>query len=266
MEVKLPKTAEELAKRLDHTLLKIDEATVQDDLSKAVFETMKFGFRSLVIHPNLVATVARHFPMVRVAAVISYPLGCDSIDIKTAAIQRAADDGASEVDVVLDLFAIRAANWRKIAVEAKHLVETAHKRKIIVKLILETPILDEDYIRALARAIMHAGADFWKTSTGYGRRPATLNSVRLLKELAPDDVHVKASGGFRTLEDVMMAISVGASVIGTSNSPAIMEQAAQQGALENALGAGDFAGANPDKPDYAESGGNEIEADSGQEY
>lgn len=225
MEANIPGTPDALAKRIDHTFLKIDDATSKDDLLRAVRETSLYGFRSLVVSPNLVATVARNFPLVRACSVISYPLGCDSLDVKLAAIERAADDGAAEVDAVLDLFALRAANYRKIAIEAIELVKAAHKRKMIIKLILETPILDEELIRAAARALAPAGADFWKTSTGYGRRPTALSAVKLLRELAPDGVHVKASGGIKTLGEAMMAFETGAFVIGTSSGPSIMEVA-----------------------------------------
>ena len=236
MQVKLPDSPSAVANKLEHTLLKIDESTQKTDLVTAVGETLKYGFRALVVHPNLVATITRHYPLVRVATVISYPLGCDSLDVKLAAVKRAADDGAAEIDAVLDLFAIRAGNWRKIALEARSIVEAAHAKKIIAKLILETPILLDEEIRALAKAIKPAGADFWKTSTGYGRRPTTLRAVSLLRELAPDEVHIKASGGFKTLDDVMRAISVGAFVVGTSSGPAIIEEAGKPGAIDGALG------------------------------
>ncbi len=253
MEIKTPGSPDALAKRIEHTLLKIDERTAKDDLLLAVRETADFGFRALVVHPNLVSTVARNFPHVRVVSVVSYPLGCDSLDVKIAAVHRAADDGAAEVDAVLDLFAMRAANFRKIAVEAKELVKAAHGRKIIVKLIMETPILDEEFIRAAARALAPAGADFWKTSTGYGRRPVALSAVRLLREIAPKEVHIKASGGIKTYGEAMMAFETGAFVIGTSSGPAILEEALKSmngepetGGADSPGDAVEFTGGGPD--------------------
>lgn len=215
----------ELAGVIDHAFLKIDEETVAESLRRAVDETISYGFRSLVVHPTLVGTIKSHHPNLRIGTVISYPLGCDTTEAKIYAIGEAAERGADEVDVVLDLFAVRASNLRKTAVEARRLVDAAHASGLAIKLILETPILDEPQIRMLTRAILPAGADFWKTSTGYGRKPTPLSHVRLLSLLAPEDVRIKASGGFKTLVDVTRALKEGAAVVGTSSSAAIMKEA-----------------------------------------
>jgi deoxyribose-phosphate aldolase len=218
-------TKTELASVIDHTFLKIDETTTAESLKRVVDETLAYGFRSLVVHPALIATIKRHHPEMRVTTVVSFPLGCDTTESKIFAIQDAALRGANDVDVVLDLFAIRAANFRKIAQEARRLVEVAHSSNLTIKLIIETPIVDDAFIRALTRALIPAGADFWKTSTGYGRKPTHLSHVRLLSQLAPEGVRIKASGGFRALADVTRALAEGASVVGTSASVAIMKEA-----------------------------------------
>jgi len=217
--------SETIASVIDHTLLKVDETTDEKVLKSAVDEMEKYRFRCLILPPNLVETVKSHYPDMRVGTVIAYPLGCELTTTKIFAIKEAAACGADEVDVVLDLFAIRAANFRKTASESQRIVEAAHKSNLIIKLIIETPILDPDRVRILARAIIPAGADYWKTSTGYGRNPTRLSMVKLLFELAPDDVKIKASGGIKTLEDLESALKQGASVIGTSSSAAIVEEA-----------------------------------------
>ncbi len=214
----------ELASRIDHTFLKIDESTMLSDLARFVTDTLKFGFRSIVVNPNHVSTIRRHNTDIRICTVVSYPLGCDTTESKIFAIQDAAERGANEVDVVVDLFALRAANFRKIAREALRLTDLAHKNNLVIKLIIETPIMDEEHIRATVRALLPAKADFWKTSTGYGRRPTHLAHVRLLSNLAPEGVKIKASGGIRTLVDVERAIKEGAFVIGSSRSVAILAE------------------------------------------
>lgn len=214
-----------VAAAIDHTLLKIDESTSLETLRRAVSDMADYGFRCLVVPPNLVATLKKNHPEIRVGTVISYPLGCDTTASKVFQIQDAVERGADEVDVVLDLFAIKAGNWSKVEREAVRITGVARDAGLTVKLIFETPILTEDEVRSLANAVSPANADYWKTSTGYGRKPSRLSMVRLLHELAPEGVKIKASGGIKTLEDFSRARHEGADMIGTSHGVRIVEEA-----------------------------------------
>jgi deoxyribose-phosphate aldolase len=216
---------EAIAGAIDHSLLKITEHTRALALRVAVADMRNYGFRALVVPPNLVATVKTHNPDIRVAAVVSYPMGCDTTACKLFAMEEAREFGADEVDVVLDLFAVKAANWAKVEDEAGRLCERARGLGLLIKLIFETPILSDEEIAALCRAVRGTGADFWKTSTGYGRDATTENAVRLLAGNAPEGVRVKASGGISNLETARAMLAAGASVIGTSSGPRIVEEA-----------------------------------------
>lgn len=214
----------QLAGRLDHAYLRVTSTTGVDGLRRVVEETLEHGFRSLCVPPVLAGTVKKNFPTVRVAAVVSYPLGLDSKAAKTYIVQELISQGIDEVDIVYDLFALVNNNQRKIGEEADRLGELTFKAKVFHKAIIETPILNVDQIRWVAELLADSPVDCIKTSTGYGREPTSLDHVRLLRSIIGTRKAIKASGGIRTLYDVQAMLEAGANILGTSSSVAIMAE------------------------------------------
>ena len=215
-----------LAKLIDHTLLK-PEAT-RADIQKLCAEARTHGFFSVCVNPSYVkqaAEILRGAP-VKVCAVVGFPLGAQPSEIKALEARRAIREGAAEIDMVINIGALKSHDDDLVHKDIRAVVEACQERGATCKVILETALLsDEEKVRACELS-MKAGADFVKTSTGFSSGGATADDIALMaRTVAPRKLGVKASGGIRTYADVVKMISAGATRVGCSSSVKIMEEA-----------------------------------------
>lgn len=214
-------SAAEIARFIDHTLLK-PEATAQQ-VEKLCAEAREHGFFSVCVNGSRVE-LARHCledSPVKVAAVVGFPLGAMSSDAKRYETEAAIDDGAQEIDLVLNLGRLKDGDDQYVLRELRDVVEAADERT--VKVILETCLLtDEEKTRA-CRLVVESGAHFVKTSTGFSTGGATLEDVKLMRATVGPKFGVKASGGIRDTAAALAMIEAGATRLGTSAGVAIVK-------------------------------------------
>jgi len=206
----------DLAKYIDHTLLKPDATADQIDV--LCDEALEFGFASVCINPTWVKRAAERLrgSDVKVCTVIGFPLGANTPDVKASEARRALRDGAREVDMVINIGALKSGQHDLVRKDIERVVDAARESGAITKVILETGLLtDEEKVIASALA-KRAKADFVKTSTGFAGSGATVYDVALMRETVGPEMGVKASGGVRTLEDAEDMIAAGATRIGAS--------------------------------------------------
>lgn len=214
-----------IAALIDHTLLK-PEATAAD-IRKVCEEARKYSFASVCVNPYWVPVVAHELAgsSVKVCSVVGFPLGASATSSKVDETQIAVKDGAHEIDMVLNIGELRAGNHRVVEDDIRAVVSAAHATGAIVKVILETCLLDEPQKIAACRLAKNAQADFVKTSTGFSTGGATVDDVALMRRTVGPEMGVKASGGVRTLEDLQKMVAAGATRIGASASVKIIEAA-----------------------------------------
>jgi deoxyribose-phosphate aldolase len=214
------------ASLIDHTLLKPDAS--RDDIRKLCEEAVRFGFASVCINPwnvPLAAGLVRG-TKVKVCTVIGFPLGATLSRVKIYEAEEAIKLGAEEVDMVINIGALKSGQDDMVQSDIRGVVEAAHRGGAICKVIFETSLLTvEEKVRA-ALASKRAGADFVKTSTGFSTGGATAEDVAIMRAIVGSEIGVKASGGVRTFEDLKKMVCAGATRIGASASVKIMEQAA----------------------------------------
>jgi deoxyribose-phosphate aldolase len=223
-----PIPPDKLVKLIDHTVLKA-EATAED-IEKLCKEAVENNFFSVCVNPSWVPKtrqLLRGTP-VKICAVVGFPLGAQSPDIKTLEARRALREGAHEIDMVINIGALKSKDDLLVARDIRGVVEVCDEAHGVSKVIIETALLsDEEKVRA-CQLSMKAGADFVKTSTGFSKSGATVEDVRLMAQtVAPRKLGVKASGGIRTYADVVKMVDAGATRIGSSNSVAILQEARQ---------------------------------------
>ena len=213
-------TPAQLAAYIDHTLLKSDASLVQ--IEQLCAEAQGRGFFSVCVNGSWVVS-ARHFldgTDVKVACVVGFPLGAMSGDVKRYETEVAIDDGAHEIDVVLNIARLKAGEDKYVFRELVDVVEAADERT--VKVILETCLLtDEEKVRA-CKLVVDSGAHFVKTSTGFGTAGATIADVKLMRETVGPEFGVKASGGIRDAQTALAMIAAGATRLGTTSGMAIV--------------------------------------------
>ena len=216
----------DVAALIDHTLLK-PEAT-RDDILKLCAEARQFGFATVVVNPTWVATAAaalRGAP-VKVCTVVGFPLGATLSTVKVAETEEAVKLGAEEIDMVINVGALKSGEDEFVEQDIRGVVAAARRGGAVSKVILECALLtDEEKVRACwcARA---AGADFVKTSTGFGPGGASAHDVELMRLTVGPGMGVKAAGGIRSYEDLKAMLSAGATRIGASASVRILQEAA----------------------------------------
>lgn len=220
----------QIAALIDHTNL--SACATSDDIRKLCREARKYGFASCCVNPSYVPLAAEELAGsgVKVCTVIAFPLGANSIDDKASQAAMCVSEGADEVDMVVNLGAVKDKNWEDVFEEiyavrcAVDDVDTGDRRKITVKVILETCYLDDEEIVQVCMQAKKAGADFVKTSTGFAKEGATVHAVELMRKTVGDDMGVKASGGIRTYNQAVAMIKAGASRLGCSASVKILEE------------------------------------------
>jgi deoxyribose-phosphate aldolase len=211
----------ELAGLIDHTLLRPDATPA--DIESLCAEARRYAFFSVCVNSSFVPLCARLLEGsgVRVASVVGFPLGAASTTAKAAETLRAVADGADEIDMVLHIGRLRAGDRDDVLRDIAAVVQAAEGR--VVKVILETALLNEPEKVAACELSAEAGAHFVKTSTGFGPSGATVEDVRLLRATVGEALGVKASGGIRDLATARRMIAAGASRLGTSASVALIE-------------------------------------------
>ncbi len=229
----------EFAKTVDHTLLKPD--VTEKDIVRICEEAAEYHFAAVCIPPGYVRRAARELSGVdvKVATVISFPFGADTMAIKTSAVRDAIVGGASELDVVMNISRFLSGDFNYVAEELASLNQEVSVvamnnglNDVVVKVIIETAYLDDKMKRLATQIVAASGADFVKTSTGFAPSGATPEDVAILREEAPEGLAVKASGGIRTLDDALEMLNAGASRLGMSASVAVMKEAEDGGLQE----------------------------------
>ena len=206
----------DLAAHIDHTLLK--PTATPEEVAKAAEEALEYGFYGLCIPPSYVAWVKARYPHApfRLVTVVGFPLGYQEKEVKALACAR----GADEVDMVLHLGRAKAGDLDYVEAEVRAVREAVPKA--VLKVILETGYFSPEEIARLAEAAIRGGADFLKTSTGFGPRGASLEDVALLVRVAQGRAQVKAAGGIRDRETALRMLKAGASRLGTSSGVALV--------------------------------------------
>jgi len=213
-----------VASLIDHTLL--GAAATSGDVSKLCSEAKRFGFYSVMVNPAWVALAAAqvHGSPVKVGTVVGFPLGANLSVTKLAEAEAAVQNGAHDLDMVINIGALKAGDRVLVQTEIRSLAKMAHTHDAILKVILETALLSqEEKILACALAA-EAGADFVKTSTGFAASGATAADVALMRGVVGHNVGVKAAGGIRTAAQLAEMVDAGANRIGASASVAIVRE------------------------------------------
>ena len=223
---RLTKIDPSIAALIDHTILKPD--ATRADVLKVCREAREYHFASVCVNPYWVPVVARELAGsgVKVCSVIGFPLGATTTDAKVAETAGALRNGAQEIDMVINVGALRSGDFDAVKNDIQQVVRVAHQAGAIVKVILETALLDDAQKTAASRLAKAAGADFVKTSTGFSSSGATAHDIALMRAAVGPEMGVKASGGIRTLQDVQAMTAAGATRIGASASVKIVEATA----------------------------------------
>ena len=204
-----------IMKHIDHTLLKA--FATWDEIQALCDEAIKYSTASVCVPPTYIKRIHdKYNEKINICTVIGFPLGYSSTKAKIAECQQAIEDGANEIDMVINISDVKNKDFKKVEDEIAAIKKSADSK--ILKVIIETCYLNEEEKIAMCHAVSNAGADYIKTSTGFGTGGATLEDIRLLKEHIGENVKIKAAGGIKTLEDLEAFINEGCSRIGTSSA------------------------------------------------
>ena len=220
-----PTNSSSVAALIDHTLLKA-EAT-RSDIARICREALQYRFASVCVNSVFVKQVfeaLRNSP-VKTCVVVGFPLGANLPQVKLDEARVALEQGAQEIDMVIHIGGLKAGDDAAVRREIEDLTRLVHERGAILKVIIETALLTEEEKVRACRAARDARADFVKTSTGFSTSGATIGDVQLMRQEVGREMGVKASGGVRSLDDLLAMVEAGATRIGTSNGVKIMEEA-----------------------------------------
>jgi deoxyribose-phosphate aldolase len=215
-----------LSHLIDHTLLKAD--ATQDEIAQLCYEARKYGFASVCVNPSWVKLCAELLKgsEVLVCTVVGFPLGATSPESKAFEAQKAVRDGATEVDMVINVGALKSRDWELVEGDIGGVARVCHAGGAILKVIIEAALLSDEEKVAACQLAKVAGADFVKTSTGFGPGGATAEDVALMRYVVGTEMGVKAAGGIRTRADAERMIEAGADRIGASASVKIIQEEA----------------------------------------
>ena len=213
----------ELAQFIDHTLLKAD-ATLQQ-VEKLCLEAKEHHFFSVCVNSYYVKTCVELLKgsSVKVCTVVGFPLGASTMETKRFEAMKAIAEGAREIDMVLNISAVKSQNWQYVLDDMSSLAQICHQQGAILKVILETCLLTQDEKKKACELAVKAGVDFVKTSTGFSTAGATIEDVQLMRSIVGPGIGVKASGGIRNTETAQAMIEAGANRLGTSASVEIVK-------------------------------------------
>ena len=209
----------ELLSYVDHTLLR--PTATWDDIKEICDAGVAYKTASVCIPPDFVASAHEAYPSLNICTVIGFPLGYETTEVKVAETKQALSEGASEIDMVINLGNVKQGDFDAVTDEIKALKAACGDK--ILKVIIETCYLTEEEKIEMCHAVTAAGADFIKTSTGFGTGGATLEDVCLMKEHIGPNVKIKAAGGIRSKEDMEQYIEAGCSRIGTSSAISMLQ-------------------------------------------
>lgn len=218
---RVPRNKNEAAKRIDYTVLK-PTATLAEIIKEAD-EADKLGFRSVVVPPYAVKFV-RERVRIPITTVVAFPMGFSNIKVKLEEVKKAAEDGAKEVDVVINISAVKGGLWNYVEEEIKTLAKVARELGLTSKFIIETCYLTQEEITKASRIVADVGGDYVKTSTGFGPRGVTIDDVVTIKKAVGNRVGIKASGGIRTAIQAIVLWAFGADILGTSSAREVYEE------------------------------------------
>ncbi|GEP90490.1 deoxyribose-phosphate aldolase [Chitinophaga terrae (ex Kim and Jung 2007)] len=210
---------------IDHTVLK--PTTTLEDVKKLCMECVEYDFAAACV-PPLYVKIASQFlgaTNTKIATVIGFPFGYSAIEAKVAETVLAIVDGADELDLVINISAIKNNDWEYLEKEIANIMYIVREKKKVIKIIIESGILLEDEIVKCCQLYSKYGVDFMKTSTGYAERGATVEAVKLMRANLPENIQIKASGGIRTYAFAKELIDAGATRIGASASVNIAKEA-----------------------------------------
>lgn len=211
----------DLKKYIDHTILKPD--TTEDEVKKICTEAIKYNFASVCVNPYYAAFVNKKLKGtgIKTCVVVGFPLGANTKEVKAFETNQAIENGAEEVDMVINIGALKDKNYQVVK-EDIHAVINAAKGRAIIKVIIETCLLTTGEKEAICEIAKGAKVDFVKTSTGFSKGGATESDVLLMRNIVGKNIGVKASGAVRDYKTAMLMIEAGANRIGTSNGIAIV--------------------------------------------
>ena len=212
-----------LSYMIDHTLLKPD--ATKDQVAQLCYEAKECDFASVCVNPSHVKLCAELLKdtQVRVCTVVGFPLGATSTETKVFEAQKAIRDGATEVDMVINVGALKSRDYERVQNDVASVARACHAGGSILKVILEAALLSDEEKVAACQLVKVSGGDFVKTSTGFGPGGATAEDVALMRKVVGPSMGVKASGGIRTFADAQKMIAAGASRIGASASVKIIQ-------------------------------------------
>jgi len=218
----------QLAQMIDHTLLKADAS--QEQIAQLCYEARKFGFAAVCVNPTYVKLCSQLLKgsQVHVCTVVGFPLGATPPEVKAYEGQQAIDDGASEVDMVINIGALKSKDYALVERDIATVARTCHAGKALLKVILETALLTDEEKVIASQLAKTAGADYVKTSTGFGPGGATAHDVELMRRAVGPEMGIKAAGGIRSYEDAKAMVAAGATRIGASASVKILQEAGKQ--------------------------------------
>lgn len=219
----------DLAQKIDHTLLRPD--ATEAEISRLCDEAREYKFFSVCVNPYWVAYCANALEgsPVKVCTVVGFPLGATTTAAKQLEATTATAHGATEIDMVLNIGALKSGLLSDVETDIRGVAEATHKGGAILKVIFETCLLTDIEKEHACRLSVAAGADFVKTSTGFSKGGATVEDIALMRRMVGPRIGVKASGGVRTYDDAIRMINAGASRIGASSSIAIVTGATASG-------------------------------------
>lgn len=204
----------EICKHIDHTLLK--PTSTWTDIEVICLEAIKYKTASVCIPPCFVKKVHETYPELNICTVIGFPLGYNTLETKLFETKQALNDGASEIDMVINIGDAKSRNFVKIYNEIRTLKEACGNN--ILKVIIETCYLTQEEKKALCKCVSDANADYIKTSTGFGSAGATVEDIKLFKQFIDPKVKMKAAGGIKTREDIDAFIELGCERLGSSSA------------------------------------------------
>lgn len=217
----IPYESQKIASMIDHTLLKAEATTMQ--INNLCKEAKKYEFASVCINPHYVSLCYEHLKgtKVKVCTVIGFPLGATTTQTKAFETRDVVADGAQEIDMVINIGLLKSKHYQNVEDDIRAVVEAAKGN--IVKIILETALLNDEEIEKGCQLSKSAGANFVKTSTGFSKGGATVHAVELMRRTVGSSMGVKASGGIRSIDDAQAMIKAGATRIGASASVEIVQ-------------------------------------------
>ncbi len=211
-----------IAKLIDHTLLRPD--ATETEILKLCEDAKEYGFISVCIHPAFIKTAkelltASH---VKISTVTGFPLGATMTNVKIYEAIESVIAGADELDIVINTGHAKSGNWKAVEKEISGIINATPQT--VHKIIIETSYLTDDEKKTASSVVMNTGAEFIKTSTGFGPSGANVSDIEIIKSVTKGKIGIKAAGGIKTLEDAMAFIDAGATRIGTSSGVKIVKE------------------------------------------